>query len=80
MDFSDPNIKKVLIFSQKKLSLYFGKQNFLIFSLKKAFLIFQEAELSYTPRNGTKKFEKGTFRARKTIHTLKKFFIFLKVL
>ena len=69
MDFSDPNIKKVLIFSQKKLSLYFGKQNFLIFSLKKAF-----------PRNGTKKFEKGTFRARKKIHTLKKFFIFLKVL
>ena len=29
MELSSPGIKEVLIFSQKKLSLYFGKQNFL---------------------------------------------------
>ena len=39
-------LKKVLSFSQKKPFSYFRKRNFLIFSQKKAFLIFPEMELS----------------------------------
>ena len=41
MDLSRPEIKKCLIFSQKKIFLYFGKCNF----LKKKFLYFRR-ELS----------------------------------
>ena len=34
MEFSSPNIKKILIFSQKRIFLYFVKWNFLAQRLK----------------------------------------------
>ena len=45
MERSSPNIKKILIFSQKKAFLTFSqKKAFLIFSQKKASLIFLKIE------------------------------------
>ena len=43
MELSSSNIKKILIFSQRKSFLIFSqKKTFLIFSQKKAFLMFPE--------------------------------------
>ena len=47
MKLSGPKIKKILIFSQKKLFLYFGKRNPLI-----KLLIFQEQTFQ-AQKNGT---------------------------
>ena len=71
MELSSSNIKKFLIFSQKKAFLIFQEtetpKKFLIFSQKKAvltftetetlkiFLMFQETELSYISGNGNLK-------------------------
>ena len=48
MEFSNSNVEKFLIFSQKKAFLIFQEmktpKKFLIFSQKKAFLIFRETE------------------------------------
>ena len=62
-------LKKFLIFSQKKLILYFGKRNF---------LIFYGIELSSSTN---KKLQERTFRAQKIKKkpTLKKFLIFWKM-
>ena len=59
-------MKKVLIFSQKKLFLYSGKQNFVVFSQKKVVHIFWETKLS-NPKN--KKFQEESFRAQKVKRT-----------
>ena len=59
-------MKKVLIFSQKKLFLYSVKQNFVVFSQKKVVHIFWETKLS-NPKN--KKFQEESFRAQKVKRT-----------
>ena len=59
--YKNPALKKFLTISPKNIFFYFAKWNFLIFSQKKAFLIFQEAET-------LKSFlylGNGTFRAQK---------------
>ena len=59
--YKNPALKKFLTISPKNIFFYFAKWNFLIFSQKKAFLIFQETET-------LKSFlylGNGTFRAQK---------------
>ena len=60
MEFSGSNIKKFLIYSQKKDFLIFSESETL-----KNFFIFQETELSYIPGNGKPKklviFQEVTF-------------------
>ena len=51
MELSSSKIKKFLIFPGMEISGSDIKK-FLIFSQKKAFLIFQQMELSYVSRNG----------------------------
>ena len=69
MELSSSNIKKFLIFSQKKDFLIFRETE-----TPKKFLIFQERELSYISGNGNPKrlliFEEVTFQARKMKKTL----------
>ena len=54
MELCSPKIEKVLIFSQKKLFLYFGKRNFSkkVFRARKIKKTLPE-EISYILRNGT---------------------------
>ena len=70
------NIKKVLIFSQKKAFLIFWETE-----TSKKFLIFQETEFSYISGNRNPKkfliFQELTFRARKLKkNTMKKLLTF----
>ena len=69
MELSNSNIKKLLIFSQKKAVLIFQGTE-----APKKFLIFQETELFYISENGKPKklimFQEVTFRARKIKNVL----------
>ena len=79
MKLSGSNIKKLLIFSQKKAFLIFWEAE-----TPKTFLIFQETERSYVSGNENSKkllrFQEVTFRAQKIRNpTLKKSLIFQKM-
>ena len=69
MDLSSSNIKKILIFSQKKAFLMFRQTE-----TPKKFIIFLETELSYISGNGNSKKILIALKIKKTI--LKKFPIF----
>ena len=62
MDLSSSNIKKILIFSQKKAFLMFRQTE-----TPKKFIIFLETELSYISGNGNSKKILIALKIKKTI-------------
>ena len=62
MDLSSSNIKKILIFSQKKAFLRFRQTE-----TPKKFIIFLETELSYISGNGNSKKILIALKIKKTI-------------